>query len=61
MIPMYEPLGISICEKCCKIIAEPKELQEGRKTHEVLKLFCASSNLTFGFGGGKKPSFQEFL
>ena len=26
MIPMYEPLKVSKCEKCGKIIAEPKEL-----------------------------------
>jgi hypothetical protein len=26
MIPMYEPLEISKCEKCKKIITEPKEL-----------------------------------
>jgi len=26
MIPMYEPLEISKCQKCGKIIAEPKEL-----------------------------------
>jgi len=26
MIPMYEPLQISKCEKCGKVIAEPKEL-----------------------------------
>jgi len=26
MIPMYEPLETSTCEKCGKIIAEPKEL-----------------------------------
>jgi len=26
MIPMYQPLQISKCEKCGKIIAEPKEL-----------------------------------
>ena len=26
MIPMYEPSQISKCEKCGKIIAEPKEL-----------------------------------
>jgi hypothetical protein len=26
MIPMYEPLETSKCEKCGKIIAEPKEL-----------------------------------
>ena len=25
MIPMYEPLEVSKCEKCGKIIAEPKE------------------------------------
>jgi RNase P subunit RPR2 len=26
MIPMYEPLETSKCEKCGKVIAEPKEL-----------------------------------
>ena len=26
MIPMYEPLEVSKCEKCGKIIAQPKEL-----------------------------------
>jgi len=26
MIPMYEPLQVSKCEKCGRIIAEPKEL-----------------------------------
>jgi len=26
MIPMYEPLDVSKCKKCGKIIAEPKEL-----------------------------------
>jgi len=26
LIPMYEPLETSKCEKCGKIIAEPKEL-----------------------------------
>jgi len=26
MIPMYEPLQVSKCEKCGTIIAEPKEL-----------------------------------
>ena len=25
-IPMYEPLEVTKCEKCSKIIAEPKEL-----------------------------------
>ena len=25
-IPMYEPLEVTKCEKCGKIIAEPKEL-----------------------------------
>lgn len=25
-IPMYEPLQVSKCEKCGKIIAQPKEL-----------------------------------
>lgn len=26
LIPMYEPLQTSKCEKCGKVIAEPKEL-----------------------------------
>ena len=26
LIPMYEPLEVTKCEKCGKIIAEPKEL-----------------------------------
>jgi len=26
MIPMYEPLQVSKCAKCGKVIAEPKEL-----------------------------------
>ena len=26
MIPMYEPLEVAKCEKCGKVIAEPKEL-----------------------------------
>jgi len=26
MIPMYEPLEVSRCKKCGKIIAEPKQL-----------------------------------
>lgn len=26
MIPMYEPLEVSKCEKCSSIIAEPEEL-----------------------------------
>ena len=26
MIPMYEPLQVSKCEKCGKVIAQPKEL-----------------------------------
>lgn len=26
LIPMYEPLEVSRCEKCGKVIAEPKEL-----------------------------------
>jgi RNase P subunit RPR2 len=26
MIPMYEPLKVSECKKCRKVIAEPKEL-----------------------------------
>jgi len=26
LIPMYEPLGVTKCKKCGKVIAEPKEL-----------------------------------
>jgi len=26
LIPMYEPLQLSKCKKCGKVIAEPKEL-----------------------------------
>ena len=26
LIPMYEPLEVAKCEKCGKVIAEPKEL-----------------------------------
>ena len=26
LIPMYEPLEVSKCKKCGKVIAEPKEL-----------------------------------
>jgi len=26
LIPMYEPLQVSKCKKCKKVIAEPKEL-----------------------------------
>jgi hypothetical protein len=26
MIPIYEPLQVSKCEKCGRVIAEPKEL-----------------------------------
>ena len=26
MLPMYEPFKVSKCEKCGKVIAEPKEL-----------------------------------
>ena len=26
MVPMYEPLEVTRCEKCGKVIAEPKEL-----------------------------------
>ena len=31
MIPMYEPLEVVKCEKCGKVIAEPKELIRIRK------------------------------
>jgi len=30
-IPMYEPLKVSKCKKCGKVIAEPKELIRIRK------------------------------
>jgi len=30
-IPMYEPLEVSNCKKCAKIIAQPKELIRIRK------------------------------
>ena len=36
MIPMYEPLEVSKCEKCGKIIAEPKELIRIDKSGENL-------------------------
>ena len=26
LVPMYEPLQVSKCKKCGKVIAEPKEL-----------------------------------
>jgi hypothetical protein len=32
LIPMYEPLQVSKCEKCDKVIAEPKELIRIQKT-----------------------------
>ena len=31
MIPMYEPLEVSKCEKCGKMIAQPRELIKIRK------------------------------
>jgi len=31
---MYEPLKVTKCEKCGKIIAEPKELTEFWKKHQ---------------------------
>ena len=31
-IPMYEPLEVVKCEKCGKIVAEPKELIRIRKS-----------------------------
>jgi len=31
LIPMYEPLEVTKCKKCGKIIAEPKELIRIRK------------------------------
>jgi hypothetical protein len=34
MIPMYEPLEVSKCKKCGKIIAEPKELIRIQKKHQ---------------------------
>jgi len=32
-IPMYEPLEVAKCEKCGKVIAEPKELIRILKDH----------------------------
>jgi len=32
-IPMYEPLEVTKCEKCRKVIAEPKELIRIQKKH----------------------------
>jgi hypothetical protein len=34
MIPMYEPLEVSKCKNCGKIIAEPKELIRIQKKHQ---------------------------
>ena len=34
MIPMYEPLEVTKCEKCSKIITEPKELIRIQKKHQ---------------------------
>jgi len=35
-IPMYEPLQVSKCEKCGKIIAQPKELIRVVKRSKIL-------------------------
>ena len=32
LIPMYEPLQVSKCKKCGKVIAEPKELIKVKKS-----------------------------
>jgi ribosomal protein S27E len=37
MIPMYEPLQVSNCEKCGKIIAEPSELIKIVKGEKLFK------------------------
>jgi len=42
MIPMYEPLETSKCEKCGKVIAEPKELIRVKKRSFLLKIINAS-------------------
>jgi len=34
LIPMYEPLEVAKCEKCGKVIAEPKELIRIQKKHQ---------------------------
>jgi hypothetical protein len=36
-IPMYEPLRVSNCEKCGKIIAQPKELIRIVKRHNRIE------------------------
>lgn len=33
LVPMYEPLQVSKCNKCGKVIAEPKELIRITRTH----------------------------
>jgi len=33
LIPLYEPLEVVKCEKCRKVIAEPKELIKIIKSH----------------------------
>ena len=33
LIPMYEPLEVTRCEKCGKVIAKPKELIGIKKKH----------------------------
>jgi hypothetical protein len=35
MIPMYEPLKISTCKKCGRVIAEPKELIRIVKSSQI--------------------------
>jgi hypothetical protein len=35
-IPMYEPLQVSKCEKCGKVIAQPKELIRIVKRSKIL-------------------------
>jgi len=36
MIPMYEPLKISKCKKCGRVIAEPKELIRIVKSSQIV-------------------------
>jgi len=45
MIPMYEPLETSKCEKCGKIIAEPKELIRIQK-QKIEQAFMQASSIT---------------
>jgi len=37
LIPMYEPLEVSKCEKCGEIIAEPKELIRIQKIRNLFR------------------------